>query len=238
MKKVLIFSIVLFLASKMYAQTDCKCDSFQYEKYFDEKLVGKAFVNPNLKNKIQFFNNWTKGDVIFTNGVVAQNKLLRYNGYVNELVWLRKQDYQVSVINRQLINGFVLYNPDGSEMARFIKQNMNEWYALDSVVMYLQVLTDGPVSFYSYRKISANKTDTEFFTDYQYFLKINDKTSNFVISNWAFINQINLVRQFKTDKSAIRAAIRSEHLKLKGEREIARALELYNKSLKEEPTVK
>ena len=139
MKKIIIFSIVLFLASKSFAQSaDCQCDSFEYEKYFEEKLVGRAFVNHNVRNKIQFFNNWTKGDVIFINGVVAKNKLLRYNGFNDELVWLRKSDFQVSVINRQAIQGFTLYNDDGSEMAHFKQSDVNVWYALDSLQVYLQ----------------------------------------------------------------------------------------------------
>ncbi|MBN2519130.1 MAG: hypothetical protein JXB17_01380, partial [Bacteroidales bacterium] len=111
-KKIYIIIILIGITHISYTQNYfCKCNkNYENEKYLEEKLVGKIFVNPLVSNNLQFFNEWTIGEIYLQNGKTVKNKYLRYNGYLDYLLWLRKSDYQTAIINRETVAGFKLYD--------------------------------------------------------------------------------------------------------------------------------
>lgn len=221
---ILIISIISF-NFHLLSQNYCQCDNNQdYEKYFQEVLTGKIFINTLLYGNLQFFNDWTFGKVILTNGTEIDNKYLRYNGYIDGLLWLRKSDYKTAIVEKKSVKGFVLYDDNNEPFAEFKKIKIKNWYAGDSANIYMQVMTEGKISLYVYRRIKVHNNTNEVFADHEYYILKDGIYHNIKLG------RVGLIQLFPEDKKRMRKIIWSNHLRVRKEPQLVKAIELYNKS--------
>ena len=112
--KNLIFIVLLVIVSniKLFSQNySCNCKSENsFIEDFEKKLNGIIFINSIIQYDIQLFNKWGNGDVILYDGSVIKNKYIRYNKYLDELLWLRKSDYKSAIVDKESISEFILYD--------------------------------------------------------------------------------------------------------------------------------
>ena len=223
---ILIFTFLLGFAPEIFSQfNSCQCINNEInEKNFEEKIIAKIFVNQFIGNNFQFFNTWAPGDIYLNDGCVIKNELLRYNTYTGDLLWLRKTDYQTGVVNKQVIMGFTLYDQNNLPFAKFKKLKTKNWYSLDSANIFFHVLAEGELSLYANRKSQSLKTTNEIIEKDEYYLLRNGILSNFIP------NRYILYRLMGEDKPKMRSVIRSEHLRVRKEPQLIRAIDLYNKN--------
>ena len=91
------------------------------------------------------------GEVELKNGDIIANIVLRYDRYMDELLWLRKEDYRKGVLNKEIVTGFRLMNEFTNQEMTFTKRKiLLPW--IDSTEVYLQVMVTGKISYHVYRK--------------------------------------------------------------------------------------
>ena len=224
--KNLIIYIGLFLGCALinYAQDyPCNCsDSKSMEKYFEEKLTAKKFIFLQSGGSGQYFNDWLSGDIILYDSTVVKNKNLRYRGFGDQLLWARNSDFQMGIVDRDIVGGFVLYNEDNTIFAKFKNLNISNENDKNDNFLYLQVLAEGEVSFYVYRRIRMESTGNEMYPDYIYYMNVKGKYVQVKLS------QSTLSKLVPEDKATIKTIIKKNKLRTRKEEGMIKAVELYN----------
>ena len=70
-----------------------------------------------------------------SDGTTVKNKILGYNRLLDELIWVRKPDYQQVVLNKKTIAGFTLYDLNNIKIAEFKKLYLKNWLTGDSTAL-------------------------------------------------------------------------------------------------------
>lgn len=203
----------------------CACkDSNENGILFEENVSAKVYISPYLNKKELYYNSWGIGEIELVNGSIIKNKILRYNGFLDELVWLRDADKKTGLIEKQFVKSFKIYNRDLSSKDIFKKLKIKHWYSFDTSVVYMQVLTEGTISLYAFRKIILMSNLQEFVSKYEYYLY---KDGNYFMFK---PNRINLLQLMGTEKEKMKIILRTNHLKVRHENQLIKAIELYNKN--------
>lgn len=224
--RYILFLFILSIPSVIFSQEDntiCDTSTAHVDKMLGAKLLAKTFVNTMVSNNDQFYNNWTNGNVTLSDGSVVKNELLRYNSFIDELLWLRKRDYSAGIIYKTTVREFVFYDEKNNPVAKFKNLNVRNWYSLDSSYTYLQVLTEGKISLYVQRRmININKSTKELVQKDLYFLYKDGQYHSLIP------NRMNLYRVMKDEKENIRKIVRGSHLRVRKEAQLTEAIEKYN----------
>ena len=200
------------------------CDtSSTIDKMLGEKLLARVYLNTQVSNNIQYFNNWSPGDVVLLDGNTVKNELLRYNSFIDELIWLRANDYSRGIIYKSTVKEFVLYNDKHVPFAYFKRIKFKNWYSVDTTDTYLQVLEEGKLSLYVRRRVlNINKSTKELVPKDIFFMKIDGQYYSFSP------NRINLFRLMKENKEKMKTIVRGGHFKIRREPELIQAIKKYN----------
>jgi len=174
--KSICFSILfsLIICDGYSQQSNCAGSSeVDYGNWVQRGLIGFEYKNPVLGYRGgQYFNDWTTGEVMMKNGDLIKDISLRYDKYLDGLLWLRKTDFKTGVISKEAISDFRLF--DVRNQNKILASFTNKKIMLqktDSTFVFLQVLVSGELSLYVYRNMNVITT-----TDYV----LNDNTRYFV----------------------------------------------------------
>ncbi len=209
------FSGYLFAQPQNEISGNNQCD---YNR-FKPELLAKIFINSMTGDNIQFYNNWTTGDVVLENGNIVRGEKIRYNMLLDELLWLRKSDYCAGVVYKSTVKEFIFDDKKNNTITRFKKIKLKEW-------TYLQVLTEGKVSLYVKRGI--NNVNTSLRTmdmENKFYLK---KDGDYFIFS---LNARSLIKILKEDKSTIRKIIQDAGLNIRIEEQLIELINRYNSSV-------
>lgn len=222
----ILFLFILSIPTVISSQESnaiCDTSTAYINKMLGAKLLAKTFVNTMVSNNNQFFNNWANGDVTLADGSIVKDELLRYNSFIDELLWLRKSDYSAGIVYKTTVREFVIYNEAKTPIARFKNLNVKNWYSLDSSYTYLQVLTEGRISLYVQRRmINIDKSTKELVQKDLYYLYKDGQYYSIVP------NRLNLYRIMKDEKENMRKIVRGSHLRVRKEAQLTEAIEKYN----------
>lgn len=197
-----------------------------YENTLRNGLMGFEYRNSAERYKgNQYFNDWAKGDVNLENGDVISNIFLRYDQYMDEVLWLRETDFKTGVLPRGDITGFVIYNAGKLPLAEFVRQRIKLPYKTDSSETFLQVLVKGNLELFAYRKVKQSAND----------YTLRDDTRYLVFSNgsayFAGASKRLLFKVPAIDEVKMKAVLKSNKISLDGtEYSLIRVIDLYNKS--------
>jgi hypothetical protein len=218
---ILLFSGISFLQ----AQTSGRiCDTaISAERMFGARLLAKTYVNTNGTNSKQYYNNWSNGEVKLVNGDIVKNELLRYNLLLDELLWLRKIDYSTGMVYKNTVEEFTLFNDSSASIARFKKAQLQSWYSSDSAYTYLQVLAEGKVSLFVQRNISNSTNELK--AKNKYYIETDGVYAGFAPNLSSFCAPL------KDDKKKMKSIVHTNHLTIRNELDLIKAVDIYNESL-------
>lgn len=227
MKNLFFLAVLTIIPGfKLISQNYCDCNENNvHSDDFERKLSGQIFISKLRSNKIQYFYKWTEGDIIMSDGYVIRDKLIRYNRYYDELIWLRKKDYKAALVDKETVSEYILYDEEKNPYAHFKKVKIKNWYELDSIDVYFQVLAEGSLSLYAFRRtiLISNKNEV-YEKDEYYMCKENEY---FKIEP----RRISLMRKLPEHKSLLRKVLRKNRLKVRYEPQLIKAIMLLNKNL-------
>ncbi|UCH14904.1 MAG: hypothetical protein JSV22_02800, partial [Bacteroidales bacterium] len=127
--------------------------------------------------------------------------------------------------DKETVSGYILYDEEKNPYAHFKKVRIKNWYELDSTDVYFQILAEGPVSLYAFRRTILISNKNEAYEKDEYYLcKENEY---FKIEP----RRINLVKKLPEYKSQLRQILRKNRLRVRFESQLIKAIVLLNKSL-------
>ncbi len=228
MKKFLIALSFWFITGISFSQpSNCFGSSDKdYQARLQAGLIGFEYFNP-VKDYAgeQYFSNWTFGEVFLDNGDIIRDITLRYDQYLDQLLWLRKTDYRTGILCKQGILGFNLYNPVSRNeiLGTFIRMVIH-LPGLDSTLAYVQVLTTGNISLYAFRNMNVISTHENV---------LNDNTRYIIISGGRqyplALRRHNLINIPVIDKSVMKTILRLGGITISNnEPGLIKAINLYN----------
>jgi len=222
---ILLTTLVITLGVKLFSQ-NCSCiDNELHITDFEKKLSGKIFISKLRSLKIQYFYKWAEGDIIMSDGYVIKDKLIRYNQFYDELIWLRKKDYKTAIVDKETVSEFIIYDKEKKPYAHFKKVRIKNWYEIDSTDVFFQILTEGNVSLYTFHRTILIPNTNKLYEKNEYYLhKGNDY---FKIAPSRF----SLLKALPEYKSQLRQILRKNRLKVKHEPHLIKAIALLNKSI-------
>jgi hypothetical protein len=223
MKNLFLFILFIAVLYPAYSQAPGSGD---YENNLRNGLMGFEYRNSAERYKgNQYFNDWAKGDVNLENGDVISNIFVRYDQYMDEVLWLRETDFKTGVLPRGDISGFVIYNEQKEPLAEFMRRKIKLPYKADSSENFLQVLVKGNLELFAYRKAIQSANDYSLHDDTRYL--IFSKGNSYFVSG----GKRQLFKVPGIDEEKMKAVLKSNKVRLDGtEYSLRRVIDLYNKS--------
>lgn len=234
--KSFIPTLIIFILSgaAAYAQKPAFTDA---EKRFEAHLSGEVYMPPVLyAGSPWFLADWNKGSVTLKTGETVSNVLLRYNGYMDELFWLTPESYDHIRLDKQLISSFVIHRAGSKQQFRFRNMNIRTLLGTSRESVFMQVLYEGDVSLYVFRKIRETGATTSVMvgnvlvprqvigSDYRYYLRRGGSEPELIIPN-----RSSLLRAFPEHRQEIRQALRRNRNRMRNEAQFVEAIVLLNR---------
>jgi hypothetical protein len=223
MQKLIFFSFLMIISWSISAQDNTfKLDDLIVEQSFEAKLTG-IVINPDvLVNEKFITKNWCPSEITLYNDEIIYNKKLLYSGFDDAFIWLEPTANMYTQLERDLIKEVRMKLNSNNEYLVFRSFRVKQLMQSNSKNVFLNVLVDGKISLYIYRKIQFyNNTDYE--PNYKYFLKKQDGQFDIFRPN-----KVGLLAQFPEKKKELRKIIKKNRLSIKKEADLKKAIELLN----------
>lgn len=237
MKIVLLFLLLAEITIIGYSQ-NLLSDQLSLDSIFEPKLPGQSFIAKSGLLGSQYYNDdWVESDLLLVSGEKVFNKLLKYNGFIDEVIWLTPENFKQVKIDKFAINEFVLKSYLGKSVC-FKRINTKQPFLSDSTDIFAEVILESRLSLYIYRKMAiagsvskdnkgVNYTYNEIEPTPVYYLKL---------TNNRFINLQRLKRRalwnlFPEQKTEIRKLLRQNHQSLSNEDDLLKIVNLLNKEI-------
>lgn len=201
------------------------------DEYFEQGLSGKMNITPRRPIGDQHYpaEEWLTGDVLLENGNAIKNKLLRYNGYLDELFWLYEGDYQQIQVDKNMISEFTLHTPAGTQ-ARFRRIGVYSPILIGKDEIFAEILYEGHVSVYSCRRVIETTRGDYRVGDkliggikikpgHLYIFRLPDNTIRIIQK----IRRRNILNLFPDQRREIRRLMREKRLRPRNEKELVEA---------------
>jgi hypothetical protein len=169
-KSTLVLCFILSFSARLFSQQSYDCENKVFKKSLEEKLSGYVLGQP-LDNNQFYTNDWSEAFVTLVDGRTISGEFLRYNGFLDKFIWLKKNTNQQLILNDENIGKVDLVSGKLTGSCYFERIKMKRWYDADSVSVFLELLSDGPISLYAQRKITTSQSSNEFTNEYLYFIK-------------------------------------------------------------------
>ena len=227
--------LLLLICISANAQTNVIQTIPDIDSTFTSKLTGEYFYENTHYIGEQFFNkDWTEGDILLSNGTMIYKKSLKYNGLLDELIWLNSSNYGKFKLDKSSISEFWLKNISDHDI-HFKRINVRDTSLTRQPDIFAEVKVEGKLSLYIQRKVSVIGSE-------------NVRTDNTVISyddlknspryyiklpsnQYLMLTKLRrraFLRLFPEDKKAINKIIKDNHLKVKVESDFVKLIELMN----------
>ncbi len=215
---ILFIFLVLWSASGYSQSADCPCQKKNIGNAYVPNLIGKEFIDQHPGNLIQYHAYWKEADIYLVSGDSIKGEYVRYSSLLDEMLWMRKDDYQKAILDRRLIKEVVIHDDMGN-IQKFIKVDYNKNMHLSN--SYMQLLSNGKTRLLK-QYITTELPSGEMFKKVNFFLFINGVYSGFSQKHSSFL------KAFGEDKKQMKQIFRSNHLSVKKEADLIRAVEIYN----------
>jgi hypothetical protein len=213
MKSINLLYIILLLTP---AFNNTKCQETKSKimiNYFTPHLAGEVFYPSFTHMGSQYFiEDWSEGSIILESGEVADKIQLKYNGFLDELIWMKTPSFQQIKLDKYLVKEFTIINPRYRKTHRFKRIELNLPPFNTKSEIFAEVIYEDKVSLFAFRRITATgkvnrKTDKGIFQfiqidpDYLYFITKPGEANIFLSK----ISRKSLYRAFPEMKQEIRA---------------------------------
>jgi len=236
MKRHVHLLLLLLVCLSSNAQRAILTKAPDVDSIFSTKLTGDCFYeNMNYIGE-QFLNkDWTKGDILLTTGEIIHDKLLRYNGLFDGLVWMNEYNYGKFKLHRSFVNEFWISNTPETK-THFKRICISDTCKIHKKDIYVEVKAEGKISFYIQRRISVLGTENVKKNNFFYAFDIIGPTPSYYFklpsNQYAIITRLRpraFLKLFPLNKKAIIKLIRENHLNVRDENDCAGLIELMNK---------
>jgi len=152
MKRAFLYLIIIHFGIALNGQ------AINLDSIFESKLCGEIF---RMKTGIlgeQFYNDdWTESDIKLITGETAVNKLLKYNAFMDEVIWLEADGLRQVKLEKHFIDEFCLKNYKGGSIV-FKRMQLKLPRMTDTADIFVEVLSEKSASLYVFRNVVIQGT--------------------------------------------------------------------------------
>lgn len=213
------------------------------DRYFEQGLSGKLSMPPRqpIGNQHYPVEEWLSGSVTLENGIVVKNKMLRYNGYIDELFWLFEGDYQQIQVDKYFVKKFHLHVPRKEKPLIFHRIKADSPILIGRDEIFGELLYEGDVRLYAYRRIEGSRSGEYWIGDVPYggpvisprplyILMLSDGTPRIIQR----IRRRNILNLFHENRGELRGLLRENSLfRLRKEHDMIETARILDAFLKE-----
>ena len=190
------------------------------------RLSGEVFsFTLNASGSQYLYEQWSTGGVMLHTGARIDGVSLRYNGYLDELIWMNQANGTQIMVDKSLVDHFVMQRPQTGEWLKFRKILYRSWYATEPSEIYAQVIHEGGYTLMAYRNIRRTGENT-LFTESGITVRMNISPSHeyflitpggevFLVRNF---NRRTFVKMFPDHRTEIRQAFRGIRIQTDADR--------------------
>jgi len=225
LKSTSILILILSLSARLIGQQSYECENKVLTKSLEEKLSGYVLSQP-LNNKQYQSRDWYEAIVTLEDGRTVTGEWLRYNGFLDKFIWLKKNTNQQLILNDEIVEKVQLNSGKVIGNSYYEKIKVKRWYDTDSVFTFLEVLSEGPLTLYAQRKVADSQSSNEFINDYFYFITINN-TQLIAVKP----RKSSLFASLGNYKDKCKQALKKANLGVSNESDLIRAVEYLNSTV-------
>lgn len=189
------------------------------------QLSGTVFSFGIISEGSQYFlDEWKPGDVTLTSGAVIGGQLLKYNGYLDELIWLPSMAGSPVLADRGLISQFSLNVAANSDPAVFMNLAFHPGFEAMGAGVFAQRLHSGNVMLLVQRRVVTDGKVTRRSGNKIFHLPVLKARPVYYfalpdgeIRSMEKIRQRQLEKLFPEKRTEIREALRKERIRLRSE---------------------
>ena len=146
---IFAFAIILMITSQNLTGQRTISDINSNPTYFEPCLTGELFAPTSIIDPITYFNSeWLSGDIYLSNGEVVRNKLIKYNGLLDELFWKELKSNNIIKLDKESILCFHFSNFKGDTSVYFRKIKAKRNIMADSGEIFVQKIYEGRIKLY------------------------------------------------------------------------------------------
>lgn len=207
------------------------------QDWYAERIVGKRFNNSYFFDGSQYvIEDWVKGTLFFENGEKQSDVNMRYNSFLDQLIYFNSRASAEILIDKNTITGFSYeYNSKTYFYKKYNFDNLSKIYLLPlkEGTIYFEVIYDGFVDFLCFRKtemlpcptyisFSGSEKNQKFVHSYRFYFHHPEKG----IFSTKIKRSALLSTYSKKDKKEIRKLLRDNNLVISNEYEFGSALKV------------
>ncbi|HEX2396388.1 MAG TPA: hypothetical protein VHI78_13660 [Bacteroidales bacterium] len=222
--QVMLFLVFLFPVYTVAQQGGCACSSEEeYQQALLNGLIGVEYTNPVAGYEgEQYLRDWAYGGIRLRTGEVISNAIIKYDRYLDQLLWLRTRDYRKGVLNKSDITQFRIYQDGAYPEALFVKKKIRLPY-LDSTEVFVHELVQGRIELFAYRNVKVEPVANKLYDDTKHV--ISTKEHDYLIR----LRRKNLLELPFINKTEMKKLLRHNHITLRdNERGMAMAIRFYS----------
>jgi hypothetical protein len=226
------------ICTSINAQTNVQVKAPEVKSIFSPKLTGEAFIEKKGYKGEQFFNkDWQESDILLSTGQEIHGEKLKYNGLLDELIWVNTSNFRQFKVDKSFISDFWLKNETGSPN-HFKRINVNDPKDIHSSYIFAEVGVEGKVSLFIQRRIIIIGEENDYKNGVLYVIEsigpkplyyINTSSNNYLILSR--IRKNAFLNLFPEHKKEIAKIIKDNHLILKTESDLVQLIEMLNKEV-------
>jgi hypothetical protein len=236
--KYALYLSTLLICTSINAQTNVPVKAIEAKSIFSSKLTGEAFIEKKGYKGEQFFNiDWMESEILLSTGEEIYGEKLKYNGLLDELIWVNTTSYRQFKVDKSFISDFWLKNGTGNSN-HFKRINVNEQKDVHSSDIFAEVGVEGKVSLFIQRRIKVVDEETIFQNGTLYLLESLGTKPLYYIktpsNHYLLLNRIrknSFLNLFPEQKKDIAKIMKENHLNLKTENDLIKLIEMLDKEV-------
>ena len=234
MKNSILIAFI-FVCISVVSQSNDSIKAASTDVDFSSALTGEVFYEFVQYAGEQFFNKeWTKSDILLSNGELLVDKKIKYNGLLDEVIWFNTTSFLKVKLDKLSINEFWIKNSP-KEKVHFKRLSINSLPDIKSPDFFAEVGIEGKLSFYIQHKI-VGTGEEEYFMNGRYYLltSLKEKPLFFIqlpTNEYVLIRKISrnaILKLFPDLKKDISKLIKDNTLTIKTQSDVIQLFELMN----------
>lgn len=206
---------------------------------YEARLAGKIYdFALDAEGDYYLAEGWAMGDVLLLSGDKVSGERVKYNAYLDELIWLSPRNQQAVQIDKRLVKEFSMILPGEDHPRVFRRLFLRDGQALHEDGQYAELLHDGDVSLFVYRRVlqSGERVKTvegrlraipQLEADPVYYILMPDGQ----LKELSRLSRRSLQGMFPDHQQEIRSLLRSEQRMIRSEADLIRAMFLIEENI-------
>ena len=179
---IVILGSFLCIGAAFSQKDSCQtCVFDDKEEILEEQILGIPINAENLPfPQNDYYSHWNQGVIYLSDNDSITSKIFRYDGFTDNILLMSNAVNEKVAAEKLFINGFKIRSITNNNYYLFRKIKISDYLTLGSQETFLQVMIEGKISFYVYRKLSKSVKSNDLIIQLHILCKNRKRTISFI----------------------------------------------------------